>query len=58
MEDGAPTGLKLPYIVTIDEASQQVLAIRRNYAEQDPLKQKINYFVQYKFLPGLGFTAG
>ena len=54
-EDGEPTGLKLPYIVTIDEASQQVLAIRRNYAEQDPLKQKINYFVQYKFLPGLGF---
>jgi len=53
--DGEPTGLKLPYIVTIDEQSQQILAIRRNYAEQDPLKQKINYFVQYKFLPGLGF---
>lgn len=53
--DGQPTGLKLPYIVTIDEQSQQILALRRNYAEQDPLKQKINYFVQYKFLPGLGF---
>jgi len=53
--DGQPTGLKLPYIVTIDEPSQQVLAIRRNYLEDDPLKQKINYFVQYKFLPGLGF---
>ncbi len=53
--DGEPTGLKLPYIVTIDEQSQQILAIRRNYVEQDPLKQKINYFVQYKFLPGLGF---
>ncbi len=53
--DGQPTGLKLPYIVTIDEPSQQVLSIRRNYLENDPLKQKVNYFVQYKFLPGLGF---
>lgn len=53
--DGRPTGLKLPYIMTIDESSQRVLSIRRNYAENDPLKQKINYFVQYKFLPGLGF---
>ena len=54
-EDGEPTGLKLPYIVTIDEDSQQVLAIRRNWREQDPAKRKINYFVQFKFLPGLGF---
>ena len=53
--EGEETGLKLPYIVTIDEQSQQVLSIRRNYAEQDVTKQKINYFVQYKFLPGLGF---
>ena len=53
--NGEPTGLKLPYIVTIDENSETVLAIRRNYIEQDPLKNKINYFVQYKFLPGLGF---
>ena len=53
--EGRPTGLKLPYIITIDEPSQRVLAIRRNYVENDPLKQKINYFVQYKFLPGLGF---
>ena len=53
--DGRPTGLKLPYIVTIDEDSTSVLAIRRNYQETDPLKNKINYFVQYKFLPGLGF---
>ena len=52
---GEPTGLKLPYIITIDENSETVLAIRRNYIEQDPLKNKINYFVQYKFLPGLGF---
>ena len=54
-DEGEETGLKLPYIVTIDEQSQQVLSIRRNYAEQDVTKQKINYFVQYKFLPGLGF---
>ena len=53
--EGRPTGLKLPYIVTIDEDSTSVLAIRRNYQETDPLKNKINYFVQYKFLPGLGF---
>ena len=53
--EGEETGLKLPYIVTIDEQSQQVLSIRRNYAEQDATKQKVNYFVQYKFLPGLGF---
>tara|TARA_R110000764_G_scaffold70715_1_gene146043 strand:+ start:214 stop:2697 length:2484 start_codon:yes stop_codon:yes gene_type:complete len=53
--NGEPTGLKLPYIITIDEASETVLSIRRNYLETDPLKNKINYFVQYKFLPGLGF---
>ena len=52
---GNPTGLKLPYIITIDEDTETVLAIRRNYLQQDPLKDKINYFVQYKFLPGLGF---
>ena len=54
-EDNEPTGLKLPYIVTIDEQSEQVLAIRRNYNEGDLYKNKINFFVQYKFLPGLGF---
>ena len=54
-EDGEPTGLKLPYIVTIDESSEQVLSIRRNYNEGDPYANKINFFVQYKFLPGLGF---
>ena len=53
--NGQPTGLKLPYIVTIDESSRKILSIRRNYYEQDPAKNKINYFVQYKFLSGLGF---
>ncbi len=52
---GNPTGLKLPYIVTIEDSSEKVLSIRRNYNEIDPLKNKINYFVQYKFMPGLGF---
>jgi len=54
-EDGEPTGVKLPYIITIDEANSKVLAIRRNYGEQDPLKKKKDYFVHFKFLPGLGF---
>jgi len=54
-QQGMPTGLKLPYIVTIEEDSQKILSIRRNYRENDLLKNKINYFVQYKFLPGLGF---
>ena len=53
--DGETTGLKLPYIVTIDEQANKVLAIRRNFNPNDPDKNKINYFVQYKFLPGLGF---
>ena len=54
-ENGNTTGLKLPYIVTIEESSEKVLSIRRNYLENDLLKNKINYFVQYKFMPGLGF---
>ena len=52
---GNTTGLKLPYIVTIEESSEKILSIRRNYLENDLLKNKINYFVQYKFMPGLGF---
>ena len=54
-EEGEPTGIKLPYIVTIAEDSGQVLSIRRNYREDDPLRKKIAYFVHYKFLPGFGF---
>ena len=54
-EGGEPTGIRLPYIVTISEDNGQVLAIRRNYLEDDPLKKKIQYFVHYKFLPGFGF---
>jgi len=54
-QTGEPTGIKLPYIVTLDLGSGEILAIRRNYAEGDPLKRKQQYFVHYKFLPGLGF---
>jgi hypothetical protein len=53
--DGMPTGIKLPYVITIEEGSRQVLSIRRNYKENDPKKNKTNYFVHFKFLPGLGF---
>ena len=53
--DGEPTGIKLPYIVTIDHGSGEILAITRNYDAQDQLKTKRQYFVHYKFLPGLGF---
>ena len=54
-EDGEPTGIKLPYVITIAEANNKILSIRRNYKPTDPLKKKINYFVQFKFLPGTGF---
>ena len=54
-ETGEPTGIRLPYVVTIDESSGKVLAIRRNYDMTDPLKRKRQYFVHYKFMPGLGF---
>ena len=53
--DNEPTGIKLPYIVTVEEGSRTVLSIRRNYAPDDLKKNKIQYFVHFKFLPGLGF---
>jgi len=53
--DGEETGIKLPYIVTIDEGSQKVLAVRRNWNEGDEYYRKVQYFSHYKFLPGLGF---
>ena len=54
-QDGEPTGIKLPYVVTLEENSREVLSIKRNYEIGDPLKNKIDYFVHFKFLPGLGF---
>jgi hypothetical protein len=53
--DGTPTGIQLPYIVTIDQGSGQVLSIRRNFAPGQDLAKKKQYFVHFKFLPGLGF---
>ena len=54
-DNNEPTGIKLPYIVTVEEGSRVVLSIRRNYAPNDLKKNKIQYFVHFKFLPGLGF---
>ena len=54
-EAGEMSGISLPYIVTIEESSSTVLSVRRNWNEEDPLKNKKQYFVHYKFLPGLGF---
>ena len=53
--DGEKTGIKLPYIITLEEHSREILSIRRNYEMNDPRKNKIQYFVHFKFLPGLGF---
>jgi predicted deacylase len=54
-EDGEPTGIKIPYVVTISEDNGQVLSVRRNYREDDELRKKIQYFTHFKFLPGFGF---
>ena len=48
-------GLELPYVVTIEKSSREVLAIRRNWKEGDPTSTKRQYFVHYQYLPGLGF---
>jgi hypothetical protein len=53
--EGEPTGIQLPYIVTIDKGSSKILAIRRNFEENTELAKKRQYFVHYKFMPGLGF---
>ncbi len=53
--DGEPTGIKVPYLVTISQDNGRVLSIRRNYREDDPAKKKIAYFTHFKFLPGFGF---
>jgi hypothetical protein len=53
--NGELTGIALPYVVTIDKDSSQVLAIRRNWEEGDNLKNPIQHFVHYEYIPGLGF---
>jgi len=56
-EDGEPTGIALPYVVTIDRQSGLVLSIYRNWRQDDPLKLKRMHFVQYGYVPGFGFYA-
>jgi len=55
IQTGEPTGVKLPYIVTIESNTRSILSIRRNFNLNDPLKKKVEYFVHYRFLPGMGF---
>jgi len=55
MEDGEPTGIHRPYVVAIDQSSRTILSIRRNWYEDDPLKNKREHFVHYQYMPGLGF---
>jgi hypothetical protein len=54
-ETGEPSGIKVPYLVTLEENSREILSIKRNYEVGDPKKNKVQYFVHFKFLPGLGF---
>ena len=54
-EEGELTGIALPYVITIDKSSRKILAIRRNWYEEDPLKKRRQHFVQYTYIPGLGF---
>ena len=54
-EDGKPTGIALPYVVTIEKGTQTVLSIRRNWRPEDETKQKRNHFVHYGYVPGFGF---
>jgi hypothetical protein len=56
-KDGEETGIALPYIVTIEKQTQTILAIRRNWNEDDPNKIKRNHFVHYPYIPGFGFYA-
>ena len=53
--DGEPTGIKLPYIVTVSEDTGKLLSVRRNYSQDDTNYKKNQYFVHFKFLPGFGF---
>lgn len=54
-EDGKPTGISLPYVVTVDRDSQKVLSIYRNWRETDTRKKRLVYHVHYRYIPGFGF---
>jgi hypothetical protein len=56
-EDGEPTGIALPYVVTIEKSTQTILAIRRNWNPDDETYQKRNHFIHYPYIPGFGFYA-
>jgi hypothetical protein len=56
-EDGNPTGIALPYIVTIEKGTEEVLAIRRNWHPDDEMKQKRVHLIHYPYIPGFGFYA-
>jgi hypothetical protein len=56
-EDGEPTGIALPYVVTIEKGTGTVLAIRRNWEPDDETYAKRNHFVHYPYIPGFGFYA-
>lgn len=53
-DDGEPTGIALPYVVTIVRGTNEVLSIRRNWKEDDDLKLKRHHFVHYQYIPGYG----
>ena len=54
-KDGEPTGIALPYVVTVEKATSKILAIRRNWYEDDELHIKRQHFVHYQYIPGFGF---
>lgn len=54
-KDGKPTGVALPYVITIEKGTQKVLSIRRNWRPEDETHQKRNHFVHYGYVPGFGF---
>ena len=54
-EDGNPTGIALPYVVTLEKGTSTILSIRRNWRPEDETKQKRNHFVHYGYVPGFGF---
>jgi hypothetical protein len=56
-QDGEATEIALPYVVTFDKSSRKILAIRRNWNEEDELRRKRDHFVHYRYLPGMGFYA-
>ena len=55
MKDGEPTGIALPYVISVDASNSEILSVRRNWIEDDANKMRRNHFVHYEYLPGMGF---